>query len=127
MSHTSRRPGILVAIFGFSVLLVGAAQAPSLKGEFYKANNGTNVIGIDFDSTGALNVSVDGQAFSQSTWKVKADTVDFGPITGPEGYGCAAGARYLWVIKDNGVTFTRINDDCEVRMQSLTQLAWTRG
>ena len=128
MTHTSARPGILVAVLASSVVLIAAAQAPSLKGAFFKANNGTNVIGIDFDSTGALNVSVDGQAFSQSTWQAKADTVTFGAVTGaPEGYNCAASGKYLWSIKDNGISFTRIADDCEIRIQSLTGLAWTRG
>jgi hypothetical protein len=128
MTHTSQRPGILVAVLASSVVLIAAAQAPSLKGAFFKANNGTNVIGLDFDSTGALNVSVDGQAFSQSTWQAKADTVTFGSVTGaPEGYNCAASAKYLWSIKDSNISFTRIADDCEIRIQSLTGLAWTRG
>ena len=128
MSHTSRRPGILVAVFAFSVLLMGAAQAPSLKGVFIKANNGTNVIGLDFDSTGALNVSVDGQAFLQSTWQAKADTVTFGIISGaPDGYNCAGTGKYVWSIKDNLVLFTRIADDCEYRQQAMTAMSWTKG
>ena len=128
MTHNSRRLGLLVAVLASSVVLIAATQAPSLKGAFFKANNGTNVIGLDFDSTGALNVSVDGQAFSQSTWQAKADTVTFGSVTGaPEGYNCAGSARYLWSIKDSSISFTRIADDCEIRIQSLTGLAWTRG
>jgi hypothetical protein len=128
MTPRSRRRGIPVAILAFSVVLIAAAQAPSLKGAFFQANNGTNVIGVEFDSTGALNVSVDGQAFSQSTWQVRADTVTFGSISGaPEGYNCAASGKYLWAIKDNSIAFTRITDDCEIRVQSLTGLAWTKG
>ena len=125
---TPHRPGFIVAILAFSVALIGAAQAPSLKGTFFKASNGTNVIGLDFDSTGALNVSVDGQAFSQTTWQVKADTVTFGTISGAaEGYNCPAIGKYLWSIKDNTVTFTIVADDCPIRVQSLPTLAWTRG
>lgn len=128
MTHRSRRRGILLAILAFSVVLIAAAQAPSLKGVFFKANNGTNVIGIDFVSSGAVNVSVDGQAFSQSTWQVRADTVTFGSISGaPEGYNCAASGKYLWSIKDNSISFTRVTDDCEIRIQSLTGLTWTKG
>ena len=127
MSHTTRRPVFVIAVLALAVTLIGAAQAPSLKGAFFKASNGTNEIGLDFDSTGALNVSVDGQAFSQGTWRVTADTVDFGPVTGPEGYGCTDGARYLWSVKDNTITFTRLNDDCPIRSESLTSLVWTRG
>jgi hypothetical protein len=128
MSPNSPRPLTVIAAFAVAVLLIGAAaQAPTLKGGFFKANNGTNVIGIDFDTTGALNVTLDGQAFSQSTWQLKADTVTFGPITGPEGYGCPAGAKYTWSIKENTVTFALVADECEVRMQSLTALVWTRG
>ena len=127
MTHISPRPGIL-AVLASSFVFIAAAQAPSLKGAFFKANNGQNVIGLDFDSTGALNVTVDGQAFSQSTWQAKADTVTFGTITGaPEGYNCPASAKYLWSIKDNSIAFTRISDDCEIRVQSLTALAWTKG
>ena len=128
MSPNSPRPLTVIAAFAVAVLLIGAAaQAPTLKGGFFKANNGTNVIGIDFDTTGALNVTLDGQAFSQSTWQLKADTVTFGPVTGPEGYGCPAGAKYTWSIKENTVTFALVADECEVRRQSLTALAWTRG
>ena len=128
MSHTSLRPGYLIAILATSVVLIAAAQAPTLKGAFIKASNGTNVIGLDFDSTGALNVSVDGQAFSQTRWQAKSDTVTFGSISGaPEGYNCAASGKYVWSVKDNTVSFTRIADDCEYRWQSLTGLAWTKG
>ena len=128
MTHSPRRPGILVAIFAFSVVLMGAAQAKSLKGVFIKANNGENVIGLAFDSTGALNVTVDGQAFLQSNWQAAADTVTFSPISGaPEGYNCAGSGKYLWSIRDNNVSFTRIADDCEYRLQSLTGMAWTKG
>ena len=128
MTHFSRRPGLLVAIFAASVLSIGATQARSLKGVFIKANNGTNVIGLDFDSTGALNVSVDGQAFLQSTWQAKADTVTFAAISGaPEGYNCAGTGKYLWSIKENSVLFTRIADDCEYRQQAMTGMAWTKG
>jgi hypothetical protein len=128
MWQTTRRPAIVIAVVTLAVLLTGAAQAPTLKGQFFKANNGTNVIGLDFDSTGALNVTVDGQAFSQSTWQAKADTVTFGAISGaPEGYNCPTSAKYLWSIKDNTIAFTNLNDDCPIRTQSLLQLAWTRG
>ena len=128
MTHTPRRPAILVAVFAFSVLLMGATQAPSLKGTFIKTNNGSNVIALDFDSTGALNVSVDGQAFLQSTWRAKADTVTFGIISGaPEGYNCAGTGKYVWAIKENLVLFTRIADDCEYRQQAMTGMAWTKG
>ena len=128
MTHTNRRRGLLVAIFAFSVLLIGATQAGSLKGVFIRTNNGTNVIGLDFDSTGALNVSVDGQAFLQSTWQARADTVTFGIISGaPEGYNCAGTGKYVWSIKENLVLFTRIADDCEYRQQAMTGMAWTKG
>ena len=128
MTHTSRRPGILVAVFALSVVLMGATQSNSLKGVFIKANNGENVIGLAFDSTGALYVSVDGQAFLQSTWQTGADTVTFGAISGaPEGYNCAGSGKYLWSIKDNNVSFTRLTDDCEYRVQSLIGMAWTKG
>lgn len=128
MSQNSPRPFAVVTVFVFAVLLMGAAQAQSLKGKFFKASNGTNVIGLDFDSTGALNVSVDGQAFSQTTWQARADTVTFGTVSGaPEGYNCPASGKYLWSIKDNTITFTVVADDCPIRVQTLPTLAWTRG
>src|SRR5688572_32615497 len=101
MTHSPRRPAILVAIFAFSVVLMGAAQAKSLKGVFIKANYGENVIGLAFDSTCEQSVSVDGQTFLESTWQGKDDTVTYSPISGaPEGYNCAEAGKYLRWIKD---------------------------
>lgn len=129
MSHTLRRPAaLLTTIFAFALALTAATQAASLKGTYFNANNGTNVIGLGFDSTGTLYVDVDGQAFSNTTWETRADTITFGPVTSaPEGYNCASGARYVWSVAENRLAFTIVNDDCEIRLQSLTGLAWTKG
>ena len=128
MSHTLRRPALLTTIFAIALALTAATQAAPLKGTYFTANNGTNVIGLSFDSTGTLYVDVDGQAFSNTTWESRADTVTFGPVTSaPEGYNCASGARYLWSIAEARLTFTLVNDDCEIRLQSLTSLGWTKG
>jgi len=127
MSRNLARPLSLAAILVSVVALTAATQAARFPTGSYKANNGTNDIVLAFDTTGTLDVLVDGQAFSKGTWEAKADTLSFGPVTGPEGYGCAAGAKYQWSIAENRITFTRLADDCEIRMQSLTGLAWTKG
>ena len=128
MSRHLPRPALAVALLAFAVILTAASQGAKFPTGLYKANNGTNEIALDFDTTGAVNVSVDGQPFSSSTWQAIADTVLFGPVTGaPEGYNCTTNARYLWSFSESRMTFTRLVDDCEVRMQSLTSLAWTKS
>jgi hypothetical protein len=128
MTPTHRRPVILSGILALVVLLGAAAQAPKFPGGTFKANNGSNDIAITFDSSGALNVYVDNQSFSQSTWQVKADTLTFGTVTGPEGYSCNSSARYLWTFADNRLSFTLVGtDDCSTRRDPVLGLTWTRG
>lgn len=113
-----------------TALFVGAlAQSPAFKGGFFKATppDGSAPIGLEFDSSGTINVFVDNQAFSKSSWEIKKDTMLFGPVVGPEGYGCANGATYLWAFADNVLSFKLLKDDCEVRSNALINLVWNRG
>lgn len=128
MPQLLHRPAI-IATFAALVLLLGAAtQAPKFPGGVFKANDGTNNIAISFDSAGVLNVYVQDQSFAQSSWEVKADTLSFGYVTGPEGYACTTGARYLWAFADNKMTFKQVGtDDCAARRDPLLGLIWTRG
>ena len=128
MQLAHRRPVILSGFLALVILLGAAAETAKFPGGTFKANNGTNDIAITFDSTGALNVYVDNQSFSQGTWLVKADTLTFGTITGPEGYGCGSSARYLWTFADNRLSFALVGtDDCSTRRDPLLGLTWTRG
>ena len=126
MTSSRKRPLLLAAIF-FVVLAVSAiAQGAKFPGGYFTANNGDNDIGLDFDSTGVINVYVDNQAFSKGTWDAKADTMNFGAVEGPEGYGCPGSARYLWALAENKLSFSLLADDCQVRSQALTALVWTK-
>ena len=126
MSRNLPRPLVLTTLLVSVLTLTAATQGAKFPAGSYKANNGTNNIAIDFDTTGAINVFVDGQAFSSSAWQAKADTLSFGPVTNaPEGYNCAASGTYLWSIADTRITFTLVADDCQSRLQALTGLAWT--
>jgi hypothetical protein len=128
MSSTHRRPVILVGILALVVLLGAAVQTSKFPGGTFKANNGSNDIALTFDSTGALKVFVDNQSFSQGTWQVKADTLTFGTVTGPEGYSCNSAARYLWKFADTRLSFTLVGtDDCSTRRDPILGLTWTRG
>ena len=127
MSRTLPRPLLFTTLFVSVVVLTAASQGAKFPGGFFKGSDGNSTIGLDFDSTGAINVSVDGQAFSTSSWESKADTLVIGPVNGPEGYSCASSAKYLWSIADNRLTFTLVTDDCQSRVQPLTGLIWTKG
>jgi hypothetical protein len=124
MQHMLRLSGLFTA-----VLVIGVAtQSPTFKGGLFKASDGTTQIGLEFDSVGNINVYVDNQAFSKSSWETKADTMVFGPITGgPPEYNCTGSARYLWSLVENVLKFSLIADDCEVRSTSLVNLTWTKG
>jgi hypothetical protein len=75
-----------------------------------------------------LNVYVNNEPFSNGTWQVKADTLTFGKIQGPEGYACASEAKYLWALADNRITFKLVGeDDCATRRDGLLQMVWTKG
>jgi hypothetical protein len=114
MQRHPRRLAILAGSFGFFVLLSAATQVPKFPGGVFKATYGTNSLALDFDSTGALNVSVDNQAYGQSTC--------------PEGNACPSSASYLWSFLDNRLSFTAVGtDDCSPRRDPLLGLVWTRG
>ena len=123
MQQMLRLPAFLT-----TALIVGAlAQSPTFKGGYFKATDNTTQIGLEFDTSGAINVYIDNQAFSKSSWETKADTMLFGPVVGPEGYNCAGGARYLWALAENVLSFTMLSDECQVRSNALINLVWTRG
>ncbi len=123
----SLRPAALLALALFAGSIAGLAQGPKFSGGYFKANDGTNDIGLEFDSTGALTAYVGNQPFSRSSWEARADTLTIGPVTGPEGYTCPGSARYLWSIAENRLTLYVVTDDCQVRVQYFTGLVWTRG
>jgi hypothetical protein len=128
MHHSLRRPIALAAMLGSVVLLTAATQGARFPGGVFKTSDGTSTIALDFDSTGKLNVYVNNESFSQGSWQVKADTLTFGTVSGPEGYSCATSAKYLWAIADNRITFTLVGtDDCQSRMDGLVGMVWTRG
>ena len=128
MQHNLRRSAVFASIFGLVVMLTAAVQAPKFPGGVFKTSNGTNTIALDFDSTGALNIYVDNQPFTNSTWQAKADTLTFGKMQGPEGYNCPSEGRYNWAIADNRITFKLIGeDDCQNRRDGLLQMVWTKG
>jgi hypothetical protein len=117
-------------MFALIVLLGAAAQSPKFPvgGVFTALDPNNTRIALSFDSTGRLDVYVDNQAFGQSTWQVNADTITFGAVTAPEGYGCPSSAKYLWSLADDRLSFTMVgNDDCSPRRDPLTGLAWKKG
>lgn len=128
MPHTLRRPAVMAGIFGVVAMITAAAQASKLPGGVFKTSDGTNTIALDFDSSGALNVYVNNESFSNGSWQVKADTWTFGKVQGPEGYSCATEAKYLWAIADNRITFKLVgDDDCQSRRDGLLGMVWTKG
>jgi hypothetical protein len=123
-----RRPVILAVLFGVIAVLTAATQGQKFPGGVFKTSDGTNTIALDFDSTGALNVYVNNESFSNGTWSVKADTLTFGRVQGPEGYACASEARYLWALAENQITFKPAGeDDCQTRRDGLLGMIWTKG
>jgi hypothetical protein len=123
MQHMLRLSGFLTA-----ALVIGAVtQSPAFKGGYFKATDGTSQIGLEFDSVGNINVYVDNQAYAKSSWETKADTMVFGPVSGPPDGSCTGSARYLWALSENVLKFTLLADDCEVRSNALINLVWTKG
>ena len=127
MMHQRKRSAVMAGLLVLVLAITAATQGAVFKGGYFKANDGTTTIGLDFDTTGVINVFADGQAFAKSWWESKADTLTFGPVAGPEGSSCTGNGRYLWSIADNRITFTLVVDDCEFRSQGLTGLVWTKG
>lgn len=126
MSTTTRRFPKLLGLFVLAVIATAAVQGKKFPGGTYTAYDGTNNIALDFDSAGGLLVYVNNEAFSQGGWEVKADTIDFGPLQAPEGYGCAGSGRYLWSIAEKALTVKVVSDDCQIRVQYFTGLTWTK-
>lgn len=127
MPQTLRRPALLTALFAFVLLITAATQGAKFPIGLFKANNGTNNISLDFDSAGVLTAYVDGETFSRGSYQTKGDTLLSGPVTGPEGYSCAGNAKYLWSFSENRLTMTLISDECQVRIDAFTGLAWMKG
>lgn len=123
MLNTLRLPAFLTTALVVAVL----AQSPTFKGGYFKATDGNSTIGIDFDTSGAINVYVDNQPLVTSSWEAKKDTMFFGPVTGPNEYACANGATYLWALAENVLKFTLVKDDCAARSGPLTNMVWTKG
>jgi hypothetical protein len=127
MPRTLRRPVLLTAVFTFVLLFTAATQAKTFPVGVFKANDGTNNISLDFDSTGTITAYINGETFSSGTYSAKADTLTSGPVTGPEGYACAGSGKYLWSFAENRLTMTLVTDECQVRIDAFTGLVWTKG
>lgn len=123
----NRRPAICAGMFALVLVLTAAVQGTKFPTGVIKGSDGTVTIALDFDTTGVVNSYVDNQPFSSGTYQTKADTVTFGAITGPEGYSCGGSGKYLWAFSDNRMSFTKLSDECQIRMDTLTGLVWTRG
>jgi hypothetical protein len=113
-------------VFGLSAALVAGAQA-RFPGGVFKTFDGNVNLSLDFDSTGTATSYVNGESFSQGKYTVKADTLSFGTLNGPEGYSCSVGGKYLWSIAENRLTMKVVADECQIRRDYLSGLVWTRG
>jgi hypothetical protein len=127
MMHQRKRSTVMAGLLVLVLAITAATQAPVFKGGYFMATDNNSTIGLDFDSTGVINVSVDGQAFATSSWTSKADTLTFGPVTGPEESNCPGNGKYLWSIAENRITFTLVADDCQFRSNGLINLVWIKG
>jgi hypothetical protein len=127
MKRQMRRSASIVGLLFSVVAVAGAAQASKSPVGTIKGGDGTNNYALQFDSTGSLNVYVNDQFFSSGRYVSRADTITFGPHQAPEGYGCAGDGTYLWKLTENRMSFTTVKDDCQVRITTLTAVAWTRG
>ena len=128
MRHSLRQLSMFVGIFGLGLMLTAATQGQKFPGGVFKTSDGTTTVALDFDSSGALNVYVNDASFSNGTWQVKADTLTFGKIQGPEGYNCTTEAKYTWALDDRTITFKLVGEDiCQSRRDGLLGMIWTRG
>jgi len=127
MPRTFYRAAIFAALFSLVVLVTAAVQGVKFPVGLFKANDGTNNISLDFDSTGVITAYVNGEMFSTGTYSTKGDTLTSGPVTGPEGYSCTGSGKYLWSFAENRLTMTTIADECQVRMDAFAGLVWTKG
>lgn len=107
--------------------VAAAFQGAKFPGGTYKAYDGENNIALSFDSGGSLTAYVNNEAFSSGRWEAKGDTLSFGPLQAPEGFGCAGNAKYTWSIAQTTLTVKLVSDDCEIRKQYFTGLTWTKG
>jgi hypothetical protein len=121
------RPATLTGLLLIVLIVTAASQAAKFPIGLFKANDGTNTISLDFDSTGVINAYVNGESFSRGTYQTKADTLISDPVTGPEGYSCAGTGKYLWTFVESRLTMTLIADDCQVRADAFTGLVWMKS
>jgi hypothetical protein len=122
------RLAAFAGILLLAAVTTAAVQARKFPGgSSFNATDGENNISLWFDSTGTLIAYVNGEAFSRGTWEARADTLLFSALEAPEGYGCPAGARYLWSIADDKLTVKNVNDECPIRVQYFTGFTWTKG
>jgi hypothetical protein len=116
-----------VAMVGLPSAAAAAVQGAKFPGGSFKAYDGQNNVSLWFDSTGSLTAYVNNEAFSSGTWQAKADTLTFGPLLAPEGYGCTGSGKYLWSLEQTTLKITIVSDECQIRVQYFTGLTWTRG
>ena len=128
MMHQRKRSAVMAGLLVLFLAITAATQDRRVQGRILQGNRRHHNDRPRLRLARARSMStVDGQAISQSTWTAKADTLTFGPVTGPEGYNCAGSAKYLWSIADNRITFTLVADDCQFRSNGLINLVWTKG
>jgi len=124
--HSRTRLSSFAGLSALVLMATAAVHAEKFPGGVFKGTDGTNDIALEFDTTGSLLVYVNNEAFSRGTWDSVEDTLSVGALEAPEGYGCPAGGRYLWNVAENQLRMTVVADDCQIRVQYFTGLAWTK-
>ena len=96
------------------------------KGKFSNKGPDGATWSIDFDGKGKASVLRDDKEFVKVTYKATKDEIEFSHETGDNADKNAKPGTYKWKLDGKKLTFTKVSDDAEGRVQALTTGSWEK-
>jgi hypothetical protein len=128
MFNRSQHPRFIVAAacVGFSALALTSAYAADFPTGAFSANGSKTT--VTFDGKGQFRVVDKDAMVVAGQYTIKGDQLEITDMQGP--WACTkAGEKtgtYAWKLNKSELTFSKLEDGCQDRVQSLTMTKWQR-
>jgi hypothetical protein len=120
------RTAAAAALLTFSALALTSAFAADFPIGSFAANGSTTT--VTFDDKGQFQVVEKDAMVVAGQYTIKGDQLEITDVQGP--WACTkAGEKtgsYAWKLNESELTFSKLADRCQDRVQSLTTTKWQR-
>jgi hypothetical protein len=121
MNPTKSTPAAFLAAM-IAATAVSSAAAADFPAGTYAASG----ITLTFDGNGHFRGSQKDAVVVEGVYNVKGDQLEFADKSGPWACPAEQTGTYGWKPKGDTLTFSKVADACDERVQSLTARSWKK-